>query len=270
MRAKSSEDYLRLFQSLLPTGKIWNRTPDSTLTKLLYGLADEFARIEQRSFDLVDESIPSQVDELLEDYENDYGLNQEKLELGKTTAQRVADLLAKFTEYGGTHKEYFEDIATELGYTITLEYFTPFWAGVGVAGDAIGPLVNMFYWKVLIAIEADINYNTERLMSEISKYKPAHTLVLFDWHGRGFSRGFNKGFNSFPEWDNSWGDNSYGKIGDKGLGFSRGFSNGFANAYDYDGIFYTGGFHSGFNIGFNRYSGGGFSKVFSTGFSTPH
>jgi uncharacterized protein YmfQ (DUF2313 family) len=270
MIGRNDTDYQKLLISLLPKGKIWNKRTDSTSGKVFHGLSGELARVDQRAFDLFNQSLHSQVTELIEEYENDYGLHEQNIELGKTLEERVQSIIAKLLEYGGTYKSYFIDILASLGYTITIEEFKPFWCNVGVCGDAVGGLLNLFWWKVLITIEDGINYNIEKLMYEIQKYKPAHTSVLFDFYGRGFSRGFSAGFNSFPDFDNSWGGNGYGKIGDKGLGFGRGFNSGFANAYDYDGIVLTGGFSQGFSIGFDRYSGGGFRKGFSIGFSRPH
>ncbi len=271
MITRTSEDYKKLFQSLLPKGRIWTRSPDAILTKILHGLATEYSRVEGRGFDLFNESLPSQIEELISDYENDYGIYEENIELGKTTAQRVATIVTKYIETGGTYEGYFEEIAAELGYTITVSYATPFWCDVSTCISSVGELVNLFWWKVNITIEENINYNIEQLMQEFIKFKPGHTLVVFDFYGRGFSRGFSSGYDAFPDFDNSWGDNGYGKIGDKELGFSRGFSNAFANAYDYDGIMLTGGFSHGFSIGFNRYSGGGFKHhSFTNGFFKPH
>ena len=271
MISRTSEDYKKLFQSLLPPGKLWTRDPDAVLTQVLHGLATEFSRIEGRGYDLFNESLPSQVEELIADYEDDYGIYEENLELGKTIEQRVATIVTKYLETGGTYAGYFEGIASDLGYTITIDYASPFWCNIGTCIDPVGELVNLFWWRVFITIEENINYNIEQLMHEFVKYKPGHTLVVFDFYGRGFSRGFSAGFNAFPDFDNSWGDNGYGKIGDKGLGFGRGFSNAFANAYDYDGIMLTGGFSHGFSIGMNRYSGGGFKHhPFTNGFFKPH
>ena len=69
--ARTADEYKRLLQSLLPKGALWNRIEDSIMTKLLYALADEFSRAEERHEDLIRESIPTLCDELIEDYEID-------------------------------------------------------------------------------------------------------------------------------------------------------------------------------------------------------
>jgi len=42
--SRSSKDYLRLLQSLLPRGKVWSRAIAARLTEYLYAEADELAR----------------------------------------------------------------------------------------------------------------------------------------------------------------------------------------------------------------------------------
>ena len=270
MIARTEDDYLKLLQALQPKGKIWTLDPDADWTKLLKGLAVEFSRIDQRALDLINESLPSQIDELLEEWENEYGIYSEDIEL-KTKQERINTVVTKYLETGGTYEGYFEEIGSNLGYTLSIQLDSPFWVGYSTVGAPVGGLLKQFWWRVLITIEEDINYNLERLMYEIQTFKSGHTQVDFEFYGRGFSRGFNCGFNSFPDFDNSWGDNRYGKIGDSGLGFSRGFDNSFANAYDYNGIMLVGGFSHGFSIGTNRHSGGSFSgSGFSNGFYKPH
>jgi hypothetical protein len=57
--ARTSLGYRKQLQSLLPKGKLWNRREDSILTQLLYGIAEEFVRIEERTENLINEKILS-------------------------------------------------------------------------------------------------------------------------------------------------------------------------------------------------------------------
>ena len=271
MTGRNDFMYLKLLQSLLPKGKIWNKENSSTIGKLLHGLAGEYARIEQRVFDLFTESLISQAGELIADYESDYGLYEENIELGKTTEERIQSIIGKLLEYGSTDKNYFIEIAAGLGYTIIIEEFVPAICDVVVCGDPVGHLSNLFWWKVWIVIEEGINYNIERIIQEFDKFKPSHTLVLFDFYGKAFGEGFSSAFDAQPYFDNSWGGNGYGQIGADGLDFGREFDSSFANAYDYDGNNYVGAFHYAFSIDFDRYSGGEFSaEEFSIEFAIPH
>jgi len=260
--------YLKLFHSLLPKGKLWNRTPNSLTTKLLRGFAEELSRISLRAEDLFNESVPSRVSELLDEYEYDLGLYDKNL--GLTTAERIESIVAKFYQYGFSHKEYFISIAADLGYTITIEEFSPFFVGLSTVNTPIGPLRNIHFWLVWITIEEGIKYNLQELMDTINAVKPAHTIALYDFKGREFSNAFDCSFFASPSFDNSWGGTGYGILCSRGLDFGREFSNAFANAYDYDGIMLTGAFGKEFSTDFDRYSGGAFSSAFDNSLDVAH
>lgn len=263
--ARTLEDFTKLLLSLLPPSKagFWTRSINSNLYKHAKGCSQEFARIDLRIEDLLHEGLVTEVSELLEEWEKDFGLPENGYKLADTTEGRLRELHAKFLEYGRQDVNYYSDIAAALGYTIEIEEFSPAFVGLMAAGDAVGCQENIFYWKVVIdlsCITSSKLVNISKLIYRIRKVKPAHTMVLFDFKGASFSRGFNKGFKSIPTYDNSWSEN----------GFDRGFGRGFANAYDYDGVNYTGGFHQGFSIAFDRSSGGGFSNnAFDIGFKKP-
>lgn len=257
------EDYRKLLQSLMPKGEFWTRDENSNLTKLWKAVSQEFKRIDDRGQDLVTERQVQLTNELITEHEEDYGIPEEGDSLQPTIALRKNELHSALLRVGQQNKEYYEEIADALGYTVEIEEYQPFWVGYSTIGASVGDQYNLFYWLILIdatLITRSIDVNISKLIRKIVDVKPGHTTVLFDWNNVGFSRGFSDGFSSKPHYDNSW----------YGLGFGNGFSNGFANAYDYDGVNYTGGFNYGFSIGFNRRSGGGFHRDgFSSGFTRP-
>jgi uncharacterized protein YmfQ (DUF2313 family) len=279
---RSTTNYLRLFQSLLPKGAAWNIEEGSGLSNLLQALGDEFVRIESRSDDLLDESVPTTVNELLEEHEEDFGITEPK----PTTAERLAELKAKWIARGQQDPNfYFVTIADILGYTITITQFTPAWCGIVTAGQPCGDQWVLFRWLVNLdidfpehsfspgfsmgfdSIDKDSrNFVKDQIryiydvIDEIDPIKPGHTIALYDFYNAGFSRGFDWGFKSFPHHDGSIPIESY----------TSGFSKAFAALGQYDGKYLVGGFHSGFNLGFNAHRGGAFSyKPFTTGFHKP-
>jgi len=261
--ARTAAQHREVLKSLLPPGKIWTRSPNSILHKIMYSLAEEFARVEARVDDLYNEKDVTTTTELLEEHELDYGLPDVGDSIASTNELRREELESSLLKLGQQFQQYYIDIATALGYTITIEEFSPFWAGLQTAIDRCGDQNNIFWWMVWIDLDS-VTYPSEvnitKLMNKIRSTSPGHTHPIFGFEGAGFSRGFSRGFNSIPHYDNSW---------DLG-GFNPGFSNGFANNVDYDGNNFIGGFSQGFNIGFNRYSGGGFTDGFSLGFSRQH
>jgi uncharacterized protein YmfQ (DUF2313 family) len=252
--ARSSLDYLKLLQSLLPRGKVWSRWLNAKLTEYLYAEAEELARIDNRTQDLVKERNTLYANELIDDHELDLGLPDEcTRDLDLTLSERRSAANAKLTSTGGQSKEYFIDIAARYGYVATVEEYTPFWCGIGACGDPIGPLLNIFYWKLTIFTDETpipflcgtsvcgdslnkISELLEAVFCYAFKYKPAHTQLLIATAGPGFSAGFDSGFDSLPS----------GSI-----------------------TYLTGGFDQGFTYGFNVNLGGGFSGGFDIGFNKP-
>jgi hypothetical protein len=172
--------------------------------------------------------------------------------LESTTSDRRRAIQAKITALGGLNPQYYIDVAAALGYTITIDEFTPFWCGLGVAGEPCGDQDTIFYWRVnMLFGEASVQYFLScsgksgdplsyllvgsDLICVLEKYKPAHTVVIVRLVGPGFDEGFDNGFNSIPS------------------------------------INLEGGFTIGFSGGFDVYYGGGFSKDgFDDGFDHPH
>lgn len=282
--ARTSTDYKNLLKHLLPLGHAWTRDDDSRLVQLLYGMAEEFARVEERTENLITEALVTTTTECISEHEYDFGIGGD----GEIEDRRSV-LHGKLVAVGQQYKEYFEEIASALGWTIYIEEFTPLWTGIGSTGMSCGNNTNLFYYKVRIYADGDIggfscgfrpdgfeaHYLNDRILmeqvvplsyityltSELQRIRPAHSHPLFDFYGRGFSRGFGWGYYAMPWYDGVCYPG----------GFGRGFGDGFANQRDYSGDYLIGGFTGGFNLGFNAYQGGGFAfKAFTTGFSRMH
>jgi len=263
MKNRTSTQYRDLLKSLLPKGKIWNLNNDSFLVMLLNGIGEEFSRIDERGYDLFDEKDTRTTEELLTEHEEDFNLPDEGDSISNFTEVRRDELQAMLLKVGNQNKEYFEEIADALGYDIQVDQFQPFWAGFSTAGSECGDQENLFFWKIQIKIESvteSFEVNLMKLINKISKNKPGHTIVLFDFYGIEYGRGFDRAFSRCPHYDNSFIEQD----------FSRDFSVEFANAYDYDGINYVGSFNYDFSISFDRHSGGSFFRDdFGSGFTRP-
>jgi uncharacterized protein YmfQ (DUF2313 family) len=252
--ARNVDNYLRLLQSLLPRGKVWSRALNARLTEYLHAEADELTRLDNRAQVLLKERNTLTTTELINDHEIELGLPDECTRSGTLTlTERRLAANTKLTATGGQSKEYFIEIAKQYGYVATITEYSPFWCGVGVCGDPIGPQTNLFYWKLtLFTNETPIIFRCGesacgdplQKVSElintvfcfVNKYKPAHTALLTSLEGAGFDTGFGSGFDSLPS-------SSVGYL--------------------------TGGFNKGFSFGFNLNLGGGFTHGFTNGFERP-
>lgn len=87
----AADAYKRLQTALLPPGRLWKLVGESILLKLFEGAAAEIVRLHARADDLRSESVPSNADELLPEYEEDLDLEPDG-----TDAERVARVVARY------------------------------------------------------------------------------------------------------------------------------------------------------------------------------
>jgi uncharacterized protein YmfQ (DUF2313 family) len=252
--AWSATDYFRQFQSLLPWGKAWGRDDSSILSQVLKGMAVELSRIDSRSDDLIRERSTLTALELLNEHEEDLGLPDEcTREFTLSTSERRLAARAKLVATGRQDPAYFVEIANKYGFAAEVTEYTPFWCGLGVAGDPCGGQETIFYWKftvytdaTVIAFLAGLGVAGDSLgkITDLLKtvfcfaqtYGPAHMVLITEIAGPGYDEGFDSGFNSKPSSSMSW---------------------------------LTGGFEKGFSYGFNVHLGGPFDSGFDAGFDKP-
>lgn len=136
--------------AMLPRGSAWPTDPNSKWGKLLYGIAEEFARIDARNEQLLREMDTRSVGELLPEWENDFGLPGSCITESQTLSQRRNALITKFRYHGRQDTQFFIDVAAELGYTITITEYDeahpgpqPDYNGIPLTGDAWN-----FVWQV--------------------------------------------------------------------------------------------------------------------------
>lgn len=125
--SRTADDYLVLLQQLLPPGRLWTSLcrPGSQFNNLLLSMADEFARVDGRSEQLLNEFHPQLMSEMLTDWETFVGLPECGVS-GQTTQQRRNALQAKLALLGDNRAQYFIDIAAILGYTVTITEVPPY------------------------------------------------------------------------------------------------------------------------------------------------
>lgn len=115
------EAYTRQLKALLPPGVLYNLEPDSVLSRLLEGCADELMRVNARGADLVNESDPRTATETLADWEQMLSLPDEFVtEIPGTTAQRRSAITAKYVGRGGQDLTFFTALVGACGYTLNL------------------------------------------------------------------------------------------------------------------------------------------------------
>jgi len=250
--AYSVSEYLQLLLNLLPHGKAWSRSPDGGFYKLFHGQAAELNRVDVRSDKLKREIDTRYTVELLTDHEKDLGLPDDCISQAQSLLQRRQNVHAKFIEEGGLHAQSYIDLASDLGYIITIEDLAPAWAGIVCAGDPCGPQINIFSVKINITLSPDdwIYFvsgasqcgdllvavaDTSALQCILNKFKPAHISFYWDYIGYAFTGAFSNAFNAIPSDDEAYLSGA----------FDRSFSTAF-NAYYSGGAFEYNAFDDSF------------------------
>ena len=207
---RSGEDYAHAMLAMLPTGQAWPEDDDSDLTNVVTGLCAIYGNVDARAADLLEqESDPTKTLEMLDDWERNWGLPESCFLEGHTIGERRDVLLLKMTLLGAQSREFFIYVASLLGYTITITEYAPFMCGVSEAGDTrdaqgdyhweIGPEEIRFYWTVHVGLmsltwfrastgQAGVDPHlrlgiADDLECLLNRWKPAHTLIVFDYSG---------------------------------------------------------------------------------------
>lgn len=195
--ALTAADYRQQLQALLPWGPAWPRAEDATLTHLLDAFAQEFARLDARAHQLLDESIPRTTNELLSDWERVAGLPDNCAGvLRDSVAGRRQVLVSKLISVGGQSPAYFKAVAAEMGYLVQIEEYRSFRAGRARCGERLTNGPWRFAWTVRAAEttvrvfrvgsragERLASWGNADLECRIRQLAPAHTLVLFAYGG---------------------------------------------------------------------------------------
>ncbi|SDK32411.1 YmfQ family protein [Billgrantia gudaonensis] len=189
--ALSRADYHAILHALAPPGRALPRDPETLWQRLLEARAGAFARLDGRADTLLEEADPRTAVDLLPDWERVTGLPDPCVTGEQTASERRDAVVRVLTGTGGASRSYFEGLAADLGYDVTVEDYTAHTVGSDVAEPlrgidwrwawtVRGPEQSVRYFDVDGTVdEALATWGNERLECVISRLKPAHTLVLF-------------------------------------------------------------------------------------------
>jgi len=191
------EDYQHQLKQLHPRGKLWTSLlrDNSFYSKFLKGIATEFARIDSRAVDLIDEADPRSAVELLPDWERAHAIPGDCGYLGATITERQLILTAKVTEKSNDSNQELIGIAELLGFApaTTTEYESH-----SVDSNVDEPLYSedwRFAIKLSVTDQPVIAFTVESTVDEslgqelprtqlecaIIKMAPAHCVVIFEY-----------------------------------------------------------------------------------------
>ncbi|WP_028294295.1 putative phage tail protein [Oceanobacter kriegii] len=163
--------------ALLPLGAAWPRDDNTPIAQLFGGLAEEFARVDAMLDDIAAESLPSQVTQLINEWEAEYGLPDNGNTVATTLQARRTELIQKYQQYGSQSREFLIAMAAALGFDVAITEYQETTFGGEFGGDFVG-----LDWAFTAQIDiAELNRATDsinRLEQMLRRLIHAHKVVL--------------------------------------------------------------------------------------------
>ena len=208
---RAGDDYVDLIVQLHPTGQAWpSWDPTSFYIIWINGVAQIWGDVDGRADDLlVREADPRLTSELLPDWERAFGLPDDCLAEPLTIGNRQQALVTRVTMQGGQSRQFFQNLAFQVGQQIEVIEHSPFTCGLSQCGDTsyltdsgwprweLGDPIMRFYWTIAPAkprltwfrcgsvselgkdpfLQIGLYTDTECLFNRL---KPAHTALAWD------------------------------------------------------------------------------------------
>ena len=114
--ARTAADYAQQLAALLPSGPAWEQEFQPVLHNLLHALAPEFARLDMRALQVLNESFLTTFHETLADWERVLGLPDECSGAGGTVGERKALVRSRLLDLGGQTPAFYMQLAIRAGY----------------------------------------------------------------------------------------------------------------------------------------------------------
>ncbi len=188
-------DFLAAMQSLLPTGPVWPREPDSVQAQTLAALAPTYTRQAARATNLLSDAFPVRPIELLPEWESTLGLPDPCAGAAPTQQQQQQQVAARFVASGGQTSAYFVKVAATLGFPIGITCYTPSVFGMSF-GAPFGGDAWAHAWQITAPATVVEPFAFGRnafgdafatvepsavLQCEMQRIAPAHTTVFFSF-----------------------------------------------------------------------------------------
>lgn len=169
--SEKGKRYKQALISLLPRGKIWEVKPDTISDILLTVNAKMYAAADDKIGGLIEEADIRTTKDLLEEWEELYGLEAEG-----SYEDRLAALNAKAAK-GRQDKQFYIDICKIQGCTVEIEEYAPFMVGLSECGgeDELGEEEIIYYWTIIVK-EAASDEAIENMKRIITRHNQSHTI----------------------------------------------------------------------------------------------
>ncbi|GGU54005.1 phage tail protein [Pseudomonas laurentiana] len=150
MAIRTASDYYAQLRALLPPGPAWDKELNPEVDQLLRTAAQELAREDLRAADLLEESFPETVRELVPDWERVMRLPDPCLGDSPKFEDRQLAVRRRLVEVGGQSPAYFVELAISHGYpeARVIEHRAPRFGRSRFGAAHFGTWVAQFMWTL--------------------------------------------------------------------------------------------------------------------------
>lgn len=150
MAIRTASDYYAQLRALLPPGPAWDKELNPEVDQLLQAAAQELAREDLRAADLLEESFPETVRELVPDWERVMRLPDPCLGDSPKFEDRQLAVRRRLVEIGGQSPAYFVELAISHGYpeARVIEHRAPRFGRSRFGAAHFGTWVAQFMWTL--------------------------------------------------------------------------------------------------------------------------
>ncbi|HEX7866529.1 MAG TPA: putative phage tail protein [Variovorax sp.] len=154
------EKFLQALSFLLPTGFAWPRHPDSTLMRVLRGIAGTFDELHRYIDECVRQWQPHTTVTRLAEWEEATGLPDQCFGADQDMQTRRKLLLSRlrgpelaYEDSSPAAPGSIASMCAAMGYTVSVFYNVPFRVGRNRVGDRLGALNGILYVRVTVGLE---------------------------------------------------------------------------------------------------------------------
>lgn len=130
----TQDQYTKAIMDLLPPGKAWPRDTDTNLYRLIYALAGEVRKMDEKALDLIAAAFLSTATDFLDEWLELFGLPDKCTTWQSSDEDKRAQVVARLTWTGEASIKFLEAYCANLGYTVDIKEWGGAVCGAARAG----------------------------------------------------------------------------------------------------------------------------------------
>lgn len=172
----TADQYSQAARALLPPGRAWNRQEGSNQALFCDALGEIYAQQDGDSVQMLSDFFPATATQGIDEWNSTVGIPDSCGGPPASMGINQQQIVAKLAANGGQDVPYYEQVASALGFEISITEFSPTAQGTDAPQGLITNANDWAHtWRVNILNAATAPADTTMLQCLLNRYKPAHT-----------------------------------------------------------------------------------------------